>query len=160
MAISSHFSGLQRIYELYEIVLTRFSWTIALKLKKCLIIIKVKKVNWWNDFTPLSSGALVRGKIYFLTWILLKKSGFRYFSACKRKDDSPDHHQQPKKPRLVFTDLQRRTLQAIFKVSRDKKTILTYKNCASAETQTLKPILTLFTYIRYFISLKAVKRFF
>jgi hypothetical protein len=29
-------------------------------------------------------------------------------------------HQQPapKKPRLVFTDLQRRTLQAIFKVSR------------------------------------------
>lgn len=34
--------------------------------------------------------------------------------ACKRKDDSPDHP-QPKKPRLVFTDLQRRTLQAIFK---------------------------------------------
>ena len=41
-----------------------------------------------------------------------------YFSACKRKDDSPDHPQQPKKPRLVFTDLQRRTLQAIFKVFR------------------------------------------
>ena len=40
----------------------------------------------------------------------------RYFSACKRKDDSPEHPQQPKKPRLVFTDLQRRTLQAIFKV--------------------------------------------
>ena len=38
------------------------------------------------------------------------------FSACKRKDDSPEHPQQPKKPRLVFTDLQRRTLQAIFKV--------------------------------------------
>lgn len=38
--------------------------------------------------------------------------------ACKRKDDprSPDHVPQPKKPRLVFTDLQRRTLQAIFKV--------------------------------------------
>ena len=39
------------------------------------------------------------------------------FSACKRKDDSPEHPQQPKKPRLVFTDLQRRTLQAIFKVN-------------------------------------------
>lgn len=40
--------------------------------------------------------------------------------ACKRKDDprSPDHVPQPKKPRLVFTDLQRRTLQAIFKVCR------------------------------------------
>lgn len=39
-------------------------------------------------------------------------------AACKRKDDprSPDHVPQPKKPRLVFTDLQRRTLQAIFKV--------------------------------------------
>lgn len=38
--------------------------------------------------------------------------------ACKRKEDprSPDHVAQPKKPRLVFTDLQRRTLQAIFKV--------------------------------------------
>jgi nuclear factor 6 (one cut domain family protein 1) len=30
---------------------------------------------------------------------------------------SPEHMPQPKKPRLVFTDLQRRTLQAIFKVS-------------------------------------------
>ena len=39
------------------------------------------------------------------------------FTACKRKEDhSPEHPQQPKKPRLVFTDLQRRTLQAIFKV--------------------------------------------
>lgn len=27
-----------------------------------------------------------------------------------------DHNSAPKKPRLVFTDLQRRTLQAIFKV--------------------------------------------
>ncbi|KAG5307014.1 ONEC2 protein, partial [Acromyrmex insinuator] len=41
--------------------------------------------------------------------------------ACKRKDEMANQaeHQQPapKKPRLVFTDLQRRTLQAIFKVS-------------------------------------------
>ncbi|CAD5227121.1 unnamed protein product [Bursaphelenchus xylophilus] len=41
-------------------------------------------------------------------------------SACKRKDEhhQQQHHQhQPpqKKPRLVFTDVQRRTLQAIFK---------------------------------------------
>lgn len=43
------------------------------------------------------------------------------FAACKRKDEMANQaeHQQPapKKPRLVFTDLQRRTLQAIFKVS-------------------------------------------
>lgn len=40
--------------------------------------------------------------------------------ACKRKDESAihtDHTSAPKKPRLVFTDLQRRTLQAIFKVN-------------------------------------------
>jgi one cut domain, family member 1 (hepatocyte nuclear factor 6) len=39
--------------------------------------------------------------------------------GCKRKEEPiiPDHMPQPKKPRLVFTDLQRRTLQAIFKVS-------------------------------------------
>ncbi|CAK9799343.1 Homeobox protein onecut [Anthophora quadrimaculata] len=39
--------------------------------------------------------------------------------TCKRKDEMANQaeHQQPapKKPRLVFTDLQRRTLQAIFK---------------------------------------------
>ncbi|KAF5305321.1 hypothetical protein FQR65_LT07747 [Abscondita terminalis] len=37
--------------------------------------------------------------------------------SCKRKDDSNNSDQMPtpKKPRLVFTDLQRRTLQAIFK---------------------------------------------
>ncbi|XP_075731695.1 uncharacterized protein LOC119181735 isoform X2 [Rhipicephalus microplus] len=44
-------------------------------------------------------------------------------STCKRKEDAPGgagaagpaSKSQPKKPRLVFTDLQRRTLQAIFK---------------------------------------------
>ena len=41
-------------------------------------------------------------------------------AQCKRKD-ALDQEQvspasAPKKPRLVFTDLQRRTLQAIFKV--------------------------------------------
>lgn len=46
-------------------------------------------------------------------------------STCKRKEESPGGasapvsgsaaKNQPKKPRLVFTDLQRRTLQAIFK---------------------------------------------
>merc|ERR1719471_2181315 len=38
-------------------------------------------------------------------------------SSCKRKDVMEVVEQQsaPKKPRLVFTDLQRRTLQAIFK---------------------------------------------
>lgn len=38
--------------------------------------------------------------------------------GCKRKEDmGSDTMPSPKKPRLVFTDLQRRTLQAIFKVS-------------------------------------------
>ncbi|XP_071521811.1 uncharacterized protein [Panulirus ornatus] len=39
-------------------------------------------------------------------------------SSCKRKEEQqshPDQQPAPKKPRLVFTDLQRRTLQAIFK---------------------------------------------
>ncbi|XP_040578943.1 uncharacterized protein [Lepeophtheirus salmonis] len=37
-------------------------------------------------------------------------------AVCKRKEDSsPEQSPAPKKPRLVFTDLQRRTLQAIFK---------------------------------------------
>lgn len=38
--------------------------------------------------------------------------------SCKRKEDVTNNTEQmptPKKPRLVFTDLQRRTLQAIFK---------------------------------------------
>ena len=44
-------------------------------------------------------------------------------SACKRKEEQPAAEQPPapKKPRLVFTDLQRRTLQAIFKVSDGRK---------------------------------------
>ncbi|KAK6747426.1 hypothetical protein RB195_000553 [Necator americanus] len=39
-------------------------------------------------------------------------------AACKRKEEQQVQHNQPqppKKPRLVFTDIQRRTLQAIFK---------------------------------------------
>ncbi|XP_065352516.1 homeobox protein onecut isoform X3 [Cloeon dipterum] len=39
-------------------------------------------------------------------------------AACKRKEEQTpqqEHPPAPKKPRLVFTDLQRRTLQAIFK---------------------------------------------
>ncbi|XP_019639742.1 PREDICTED: hepatocyte nuclear factor 6-like [Branchiostoma belcheri] len=39
-------------------------------------------------------------------------------SACKRKEQEaakPPEQKGPKKPRLVFTDLQRRTLHAIFK---------------------------------------------
>lgn len=40
------------------------------------------------------------------------------FAGCKRKEDlTSDTMPSPKKPRLVFTDLQRRTLQAIFKVN-------------------------------------------
>ena len=45
---------------------------------------------------------------------------FPIFSVCKKRDASelepPVSGSQAKKPRLVFTDLQRRTLQAIFKV--------------------------------------------
>ena len=41
-----------------------------------------------------------------------------FLAPCKRKEEPPPVEQPPapKKPRLVFTDLQRRTLQAIFKV--------------------------------------------
>ena len=40
-----------------------------------------------------------------------------YVSACKRKEEQqvqPNQIQAPKKPRLVFTDIQRRTLQVFF----------------------------------------------
>lgn len=42
-----------------------------------------------------------------------------FIVGCKRKEEPQpqEHLPAPKKPRLVFTDLQRRTLQAIFKVS-------------------------------------------
>lgn len=41
-------------------------------------------------------------------------------TACKRKDSDIERPQNPgpKKPRLVFTDIQRRTLLAIFKETR------------------------------------------
>lgn len=41
-------------------------------------------------------------------------------SACKRKEEDRgrERNQVPKKPRLVFTDLQRRTLVAIFRENR------------------------------------------
>ena len=50
-------------------------------------------------------------------------TGVSPVSACKRKEEQPAAEQPPapKKPRLVFTDLQRRTLQAIFKVSHGQK---------------------------------------
>ncbi|XP_066158069.1 hepatocyte nuclear factor 6 isoform X3 [Euwallacea fornicatus] len=56
-------------------------------------------------------------------WKWLQEPEFQRMSAlrlagCKRKEDATSNTEQmptPKKPRLVFTDLQRRTLQAIFK---------------------------------------------
>ncbi|CAL8384571.1 unnamed protein product [Gadus morhua 'NCC'] len=55
-------------------------------------------------------------------WKWLQEPEFQRMSAlrlaaCKRKelDPSKDRHNTPKKSRLVFTDLQRRTLLAIFK---------------------------------------------
>ena len=55
----------------------------------------------------------------FMKEVKIKVSSNVYFpglfSVCKRKEEEPPQ-QQTKKPRLVFTDLQRRTLQAIFKV--------------------------------------------
>lgn len=60
--------------------------------------------------------------VYFIRpFVLLVFTCFSFFSACKRKDVMEVVEQQsaPKKPRLVFTDLQRRTLQAIFKVCND-----------------------------------------
>nr|XP_014275056.1 hepatocyte nuclear factor 6 isoform X2 [Halyomorpha halys] len=57
--------------------------------------------NWLAVSSPLDSAAQIPQR-----------------GTCKRKDESTihsDHTSAPKKPRLVFTDLQRRTLQAIFK---------------------------------------------
>ncbi|CAL8072020.1 unnamed protein product [Calicophoron daubneyi] len=56
-------------------------------------------------------------------WKWLQEPEFQRMSAlrlaaCKRKDlehTKQDEGRQPKKPRLVFTDIQRRTLHAIFK---------------------------------------------
>ncbi|MFH4983645.1 hypothetical protein AB6A40_010354 [Gnathostoma spinigerum] len=46
-------------------------------------------------------------------------NGCAVIAACKRKEEQQvsggNQPQVPKKPRLVFTDIQRRTLQAIFK---------------------------------------------
>ena len=58
---------------------------------------------------------------YIPTFLFPVFTCFSFFSACKRKDVMEVVEQQsaPKKPRLVFTDLQRRTLQAIFKVRDD-----------------------------------------
>lgn len=47
-----------------------------------------------------------------------ENSGHISVANCRRKEEPHiEQMPQPKKPRLVFTDLQRRTLQAIFKVS-------------------------------------------
>ena len=53
-----------------------------------------------------------------LTIVVRIISKLFFVSACKRKDvmEAAEQPSAPKKPRLVFTDLQRRTLQAIFKV--------------------------------------------
>ncbi|ODM98854.1 Hepatocyte nuclear factor 6, partial [Orchesella cincta] len=60
-------------------------------------------------------------------WKWLQEPEFQRMSAlrlaaCKRKEEQqvqPEQTPAPKKPRLVFTDLQRRTLQAIFKTSKE-----------------------------------------
>ncbi|XP_022245056.1 hepatocyte nuclear factor 6-like [Limulus polyphemus] len=71
-----------------------------------------------KPWSKLKSGRETFRRMY--TW--LKEPEFQRMSAlrlaaCKRKEEAPQqkNHSQPKKPRLVFTDLQRRTLQAIFK---------------------------------------------
>ena len=53
--------------------------------------------------------------------ILLKSILFVFFTACKLREHEiqrPDSCTSHKKPRLVFTDIQRRTLLAIFKETR------------------------------------------
>lgn len=69
-------------------------------------------------------------------------------SACKRKDEMANQaeHQQaaPKKPRLVFTDLQRRTLQAIFKVSSARARAHTHvRTCTYIHVHTARNFLPL-----------------
>ncbi|ETN86768.1 hypothetical protein NECAME_16149 [Necator americanus] len=48
------------------------------------------------------------------TWRVEEGMGGKLIAACKRKEEQQVQHNQPqppKKPRLVFTDIQRRTLQ-------------------------------------------------
>ncbi len=74
-------------------------------VKKSLAMVRADQALFRFFSTPLPCTFLIFAPFYC-------------FAACKRKDDSPEQHQPaPKKPRLVFTDLQRRTLQAIFKVT-------------------------------------------
>lgn len=66
------------------------------------------------------------GKLFFRTDMLSSSAsgslsridGALAIGSCRRKEEPHiEQMPQPKKPRLVFTDLQRRTLQAIFKVN-------------------------------------------
>lgn len=66
------------------------------------------------------------GKLFFRTDMLSSSAsgnlsridGAHAIGSCRRKEEPHiEQMPQPKKPRLVFTDLQRRTLQAIFKVN-------------------------------------------
>lgn len=66
-----------------------------------------------------------------------KINSFAFCADCKRKEDTSNQSDQlptPKKPRLVFTDLQRRTLQAIFKVSSDYRLPMKTRNVIDAGT--------------------------
>lgn len=72
---------------------------IIVSLRKLLIV----QVNKRIKITKLSAEMLI------LRFV---------FSAVKRKESeisTPQENRGPKKPRLVFTDIQRRTLHAIFK---------------------------------------------
>lgn len=81
----------------------------------------VKRERTCKPHRPSFSFSLYLSLLFLHLSISIFLSRVPIISACKRKDEMANQaeHQQPapKKPRLVFTDLQRRTLQAIFKVS-------------------------------------------
>ncbi len=98
---------------------TRGKYGAIVKFTHTLTGIEVAKVAGWGWATGCKTYVWTVDELL----IILFFSCACAFSACKRKDGSvapseedPQQPPPPKKPRLVFTDLQRRTLQAIFKV--------------------------------------------
>lgn len=72
------------------------------------------------DLKMMSNENIIKKAVLFVPCVVFFFFAFSScvgILGCKRKEEIPQEHlSSPKKPRLVFTDLQRRTLQAIFKV--------------------------------------------
>ncbi|KAJ8298771.1 hypothetical protein KUTeg_022831 [Tegillarca granosa] len=90
----------------------------------------IGEVTVKKEDSPIGYGQCAQPSIDFLTMAdipdrlsdptqspVAQHTGLDFSAACKRKEQEPQpqENRPPKKPRLVFTDIQRRTLHAIFK---------------------------------------------